>query len=82
VDALLVGWGGVVVPTCFGEEFAPALGSMLFMDEWWYLLWCDRASAVLAKLSAATAIMPTPRYFKIIFGFLHQFWIKNKAGRK
>ncbi len=34
--------------------------------------------AVLAKLSAATAIMPTPRYFKIIFGFLQQFWIKNK----
>jgi len=32
-DALLVGWGGVVVPACLGDEFAPALGCMLFMDE-------------------------------------------------
>ena len=34
VDALLlVVVGGVVVPACLGDEFAPALGSMLFMDE-------------------------------------------------
>jgi hypothetical protein len=68
VEALLVVWGGVVVPACFGDEFAPAFGSMLFMDEWWWCrLWCDRASAALAKLSAATETMAIPRYLKIMF---------------
>jgi hypothetical protein len=66
VDALLVGRGGVVVPACFEEELAPALGSMLFMDEWWCRLWWERASAVLAKLSAATATMAMPRYLEVI----------------
>jgi hypothetical protein len=74
VDALLVGWGGVVVPACFGDEFAPAFGSMLFMDEWWWCrLWCDRASAALAKLSAATATMAIPKYLIIIGLFLQRF---------
>ncbi len=82
VDALLlVVVGGVVVPACLGDEFAPALGSMLFIDDekWWCLLWCDRASAVLAKLSAATARVATPRYFMIIFCSSNRL-LKNKSG--
>jgi hypothetical protein len=30
---LLAGIGGLVTPDCLGAEFAPAFGSMLFMEE-------------------------------------------------
>jgi hypothetical protein len=59
------------LPADAGDEFAPAL------------LWWVRASAVLAKLSAATATMATPRYFKIIFGSFNSFCSRTKlVGNK
>jgi hypothetical protein len=49
------------------------------MDERWCRLWCDRASAVVTKLSAVTATRAIPKYLKTIKLFLQRL-SEHKTG--